>query len=74
MTQSSDAMTMQDVTKIPYRLWACMWMVLAVWMSSIGVFLVLETQEKERSKRGSGHNNVVMEDSHEDLPLTTELT
>ena len=71
VARSSDAMTMQDLTMIPYQIWALMWIVLALWMTAMGVFLVLETHEKACSSHGF---SAVIEESNEDHPLTTELT
>ncbi|KAL7530976.1 hypothetical protein ACHAWF_003583 [Thalassiosira exigua] len=61
VVRSSDATTMQDVTKIHSWVWASAWMVLAFWMTSMGVFVTFETQEKVAARealedfRGEDH-------------------
>jgi hypothetical protein len=37
VAQSSDAVAMQDATKIYAWIWASVWMVLAFWMTAMGV-------------------------------------
>ena len=72
VTNTSDAMTMQNVTKIPYYVWASIWMVLALWMTTMGIFINFETPQKQQQS-----SDVVIEgfqdsDRH---PLTmTEMT
>jgi hypothetical protein len=63
---------MQDVTKLPYQLWALIWVVLAFWMSAMGVFIVLETHDKDQGDKCSDGN--LVESFQEAHPLTTELT
>jgi hypothetical protein len=72
VSQSSDAMTMQEVTMVRYQLWALIWLVLAFWMTAMGVFLVFEAQDK--GLREDTGRNLDMDTFHEDRPLTTELT
>lgn len=45
--RSTDATTMQDVTKIHSYIWASMWMGLAFWMSLMGIYITFETREKD---------------------------
>jgi hypothetical protein len=63
-------MTMQDVTLLPYFVWASMWMALALWMTAMGIFINFETQQKQQS------NDVAVEGFQDDRhPLTmTEMT
>eukprot|EP00985_Skeletonema_marinoi_P025828 scaffold19328_cov213-Skeletonema_marinoi.AAC.6 len=70
VTSTSDAMTMQNVTKIPYYVWSSLWMVLALWMTAMGIFINFETQQKQQS------NDAVIEGLQDDRhPLTmTEMT
>lgn len=70
VTNASDAMTMQDVTLLPYFVWASMWMALALWMTAMGIFINFETQQKQQS------NDVAVEGFQDDRhPLTmTEMT
>lgn len=66
VTNTSDAMTMQNVTKIPYYVWASIWMVLALWMTTMGIFINFETPQKQQQA-----NDVVIEGFQEDRhPLT----
>lgn len=74
VNRSSDAMTMQDVTKVPHQIWALLWLVLAFWMSAMGVFIVIEGREKETSSGDEPINDDLVEGFHEVHPLTTELT
>mmetsp|Transcript_25305 Transcript_25305/g.54459 ORF Transcript_25305/g.54459 Transcript_25305/m.54459 type:complete len:297 (-) Transcript_25305:440-1330(-) len=61
VVRSSDANTMQNITKIPSYGWASAWMALAFWMTAMGVFVTFETREKEGSReeleefRGEDH-------------------
>jgi len=48
VVRSSDATTMQEITKINSYVWASAWMILAFWMTSMGVFISIETKEKVR--------------------------
>lgn len=48
VVRSSDATTMQEITKINSYVWASAWMILAFWMTSMGVFITIETKEKVR--------------------------
>jgi len=70
VTNASDAMTMQNITKIHYYVWSSLWMGLALWMTAMGIFINFETQQKQQS------NNVVVEGFQDDRhPLTmTEMT
>ena len=70
VTSTSDAMTMQNVTKIPYYVWSSLWMALALWMTAMGIFINFETQQKQQS------NDAVIEGLQDDRhPLTmTEMT
>lgn len=75
VNQSSDAMTMQDVTKIPYQVWALTWMVFAFWMTAMGVFIVLETKENTAGGEGSySSGNNLVGSLQEDHLLATEMT
>lgn len=56
---------MQDATKIHAWIWASVWMVLAFWMTAMGVFITFETKVKD-SREVSREDRV-------DLLLTTEL-
>lgn len=68
--RSSDATTMQNITKIPSWGWASAWMALAFWMTAMGVFVTIETREKE-----GGTREELEEFRGEDHPLalSTEL-
>jgi len=65
VVQSSDAVAMQDATKIHAWIWASVWMVLAFWMTAMGVFITFETKVND-SREVSREDRV-------DLLLTTEL-
>mmetsp|Transcript_21904 Transcript_21904/g.46048 ORF Transcript_21904/g.46048 Transcript_21904/m.46048 type:complete len:292 (-) Transcript_21904:158-1033(-) len=68
VTQISDATSMQEATNIPHKFWACLWMFLAIWMTAMGVCIVLETKE------GVSSSSDVNADLQEDRPLATEMT
>lgn len=70
VTNSSDAMTMQDITKIHYYVWAALWMVLALWMTAMGIFITFESPQKQQS------NDVTTEGCQDDRHLlaVTEMT
>ncbi|KAL7501380.1 hypothetical protein ACHAWT_010659 [Skeletonema menzelii] len=70
VASTSDAMTMQNITKIHYYVWASIWMALALWMTTMGIFVNFETQQKQQS------NDAVIEGFQDDRhPLTmTEMT
>ena len=65
VTRQSDATTMEEVLKIPYWIWATLWLVLAFWATFLGVAIVIETQEFA--------NNEVISKSTEGCPLSTEI-
>lgn len=46
VVQSSDAMTMEEFTAVPNRVWALIWLVLAFGMTVLGVLVVVETDEE----------------------------
>ncbi|KAL7529632.1 hypothetical protein ACHAXR_003062 [Thalassiosira sp. AJA248-18] len=68
--RSSDATTMQSITKIHSWVWASAWMALAFWMTLMGVFITFEAKENGGSReeleelRGEDHP----------LALSTEMT
>lgn len=70
VVRSSDATTMQSVTKIHSSIWAGAWMALAFWMTAMGIFITFETREKTSSRealeefRGEDHP----------LALSTEMS
>ena len=70
VASTSDAMTMQNITKIHYYVWASIWMALALWMTTMGIFINFETRQKQQS------NDAVIEGFQDDrYPLTmTEMT
>lgn len=45
--RSSDATSMQNITKIHSWIWASMWMMLAFWMTAMGIFITVDTKRKE---------------------------
>ena len=47
VVRSSDATTMQSITKLPYWAWATAWMILAFWMTGLGIFITFETKDKD---------------------------
>lgn len=51
--RSTDATTMQSITKIPSYGWAGIWMALAFWMTALGIFITFEPKEKDGSDRDS---------------------
>jgi hypothetical protein len=65
VVQSSDAVAMQDATKIHAWIWASAWMVLDFWMTAMGVFITFETKVEDSRE--------VSREDHVDLLLTTEL-
>mmetsp|Transcript_20466 Transcript_20466/g.43917 ORF Transcript_20466/g.43917 Transcript_20466/m.43917 type:complete len:297 (+) Transcript_20466:142-1032(+) len=69
VVRTSDATAMQNVTKIHSWIWASIWMVLAFWMTALGILITVETKEKGRSRE------VLEEFRGEDHPLalSTEL-
>jgi hypothetical protein len=38
---------MQSITKLPYWAWATAWMILAFWMTGLGIFITFETKDKD---------------------------
>lgn len=70
VVRTSDASSMQDITKIPSWIWASIWMVLAFWMTAMGIFITVETKENDSARealdefRGEDHP----------LALAAELT
>jgi len=70
VVRTSDATSMQDITKIPSWIWASIWMVLAFWMTAMGIFITVETKENDSARealdefRGEDHP----------LALAAELT
>jgi hypothetical protein len=46
VVRSSDAIAMQSITKIHAWIWASTWLVLAFWMTAMGVFVTIELYEK----------------------------
>ena len=79
---------MQDLTKIPYQLWALIWLVLAFWMTLFGVFIVLDSRWWSRlcswieqwrigwrlSGGSSAHNRTHMNMKHENIALSLTET
>lgn len=47
VVRSSDATTMQGITKISSYVWASAWMALAFWMTAMGVFITFEGKETD---------------------------
>lgn len=69
VTHSSDATTMQSITLLPYWAWATAWMVLACWMTMLGVFITIEPRDKNREAM----EEFCAEEDHP-LALSTEMT
>jgi hypothetical protein len=72
IVRSSDATTMQNITKIHSWVWALAWMVLAFWMTAMGVFVTIEIHEKvshDVSGQARGKDQV----EPDRVALTTEL-
>ena len=70
VTNSSDAMTMQNITNIHYYVWATLWIMLALWMTAMGIFINFETRQKQQT------SDAIVDESQDDRhPLTmTEMT
>jgi hypothetical protein len=64
IVRQSDATTLQSVTMIHAWIWASMWMMLAFWMTAMGIFITLETKENNSS------SDMLEEFRGEDHPLT----
>lgn len=61
--RSSDAMTMENVTGIPNKVFAFLWISLAIIMSALGVFIVVESSEDQtETSRISSDEEDVPED------------
>ncbi|KAL7460821.1 hypothetical protein ACHAXS_001262 [Conticribra weissflogii] len=74
VTQTSDAISMQEATNIPHKFWACLWMFLAFSMTALGICLVVETKEEGGHNSGDSNAADINEDLQEDRPLATEMT
>lgn len=68
--RSSDATAMQNITKIHSWIWASMWMMLAFWMTAMGIFITFETKKEESNREAL--NDLRGEDHP--LALSTELS
>ena len=67
--RTTDATTMQSVTKVHSWAWATIWLCLAFWMTAMGTFITFETKDKVAREsledfRGEDHP----------LALSTEMT
>jgi len=69
VARSSDATVMQNITKIHAWIWASAWLVLACWMTAMGVFITIETNEKDSQHAVSG--DVGRGEDQDRIALTT---
>jgi len=69
VVRMSDATTMQSITKIHYWVWASIWMILAFWMTAMGIFITFETKESQSSEELEEFRGT---EDHP-LALTTEI-
>lgn len=69
----SDATSMQSITKVHAWIWASVWLLLAFWMTFMGVFVTIESHEKGSRDAVSREVVVGGEDQDRIALTTTEL-